>query len=60
MNDLAREIIAELEPESGWWKSDTEDCLVEAALAMLEHMDAETVQDTIESIVNAISAEYGD
>lgn len=60
MNDLARELVAELEPSTGWWKSDTEETLVEAAEAMLEHMDADTTEEVLSSVVGALQAEYGE
>lgn len=58
--DVAREIVAELEPSEGWWKDSTEETLVEVAGDMLGVMNAESVQETLESVIGALRNEYGD
>lgn len=60
MKDLAREIVAEIEPDTGWWNSNTEDVLVEIADEMLETMDVDSVQSCLERAHRAIAAEYGE
>lgn len=60
MEDLAQEIIDELKPSQGWWKSDSEQQLKEVALTMLEEMDPDTVSECMSTIASVMSAEYGE
>lgn len=54
MNDLAREIVAELEPAEGWCGENTEANLIEAAIAMLDVMSADDTLETMAQIIVAI------
>lgn len=59
MNDLAREIVAELEPAEGWWRTDTQETLADVAEEMLETMDADSVLSALERVISAIEEEHG-
>lgn len=60
MKDLAREIVAELEPSEGWWKTDTENELVSIAETLLEVMCADDVQDVMDDMIRTMRSEYGE
>lgn len=60
MEDLAAQIVADLAPADGWWKSDSEQQLTEVVLAMLEEMDLDSVEEAVTTIANVIRAEYGE
>lgn len=54
MEDLAREIVAELEPAEGWCGEDTEHLLIDAATTMLDVMSADDTLETMAQIIAAI------
>ena len=54
MEDLAREIVAELEPAEGWSGENTEAHLTEAAMTMLDVMSADDTLETMAQIIVAI------
>lgn len=57
----AVQIAAELEPGDGWFKSDTEDAMQEAADTMLRAgMHGDLIQETLQGVVDAVRQEYGD
>lgn len=61
MEDIAERIVGELEPSDGWWKSDTESTLQDAAVTLLnEGVDEEIVEETLHQIMGAMREEYGD
>lgn len=60
MEDTAKEIVSNLEPPAGWWQSDSAARLQEVALAMLEEMDPDTVEECMTTIFGVVSAEYGE
>lgn len=61
MEDLAERIVAELEPSEGWFKDYTRDMLEDAALTLLlDDVDEETVEETLNQVINAIRGEYGE
>ncbi|MGE8141726.1 hypothetical protein ACQKOE_07110 [Novosphingobium sp. NPDC080210] len=57
MEDLAREIVAELEPAEGWMAEETEGMLITAAKDMLDVMSADDVVETMATIIVAIRAD---
>jgi hypothetical protein len=61
MEDTAERIVAALEPSEGWWKSDTQSSLEDAAVTLLnEGVDEETVEETLHQIMGALREEYGE
>ncbi len=61
MEDEARRIAFRLTPDGGWWRSDTEEAIVDVALFMLEAgCPEDAVEEHLRSLVAALRSEYGE
>lgn len=60
MEDLAEQIVVDLEPPAGFQFEDSLRQLKECALAMLEEMDPDTVEECMRTIFRVVSSEYGE
>jgi len=58
---MATEIVDEVTPAEGWWKSDTEGTLIDVAMRLLAHdVPVDDVTDAIQKVVSAMRGEYGE
>lgn len=61
MDETAQRIVSALEPADGWWKPSTEDTLLEVTETLLgEGVDEEVISESLESVMGALRAEYGE
>jgi hypothetical protein len=58
MEDLAEQLVADLEPADGWRRNSSEHKLFEVALAMLEELDPDTVEECFTTIVSVLKGEF--
>lgn len=61
MTAEAARLVADLEPEDGWFNRETEDKLIDVASALLDQgIHADDVFEHLQTVIGAISAEYGE
>jgi hypothetical protein len=57
MEDLAEQIVFNVTPRGGFSNPESEAKLIEVALAMLDDMDPDTVEECFETIAAVLRAE---